>query len=48
MLGFNKYVIPFQRVAQKLPFNVAGPDTIEYTNTYFERLAAGAVDQAIR
>lgn len=33
MLGFNKYVIPFQRASQKLPFNVAGLDTIKYTNT---------------
>ena len=30
MLGFNKYVIPFQRAPQKLPFNVAGLDTIKY------------------
>lgn len=48
MLGFNKYVIPFQRVAQKLPFNVAGLDTIKYNNMDFERLAAIAIDQAIR
>ena len=47
MLGFNKYVIPFQRATQKLPFNVAGLDTIKYSNADFERLAAGAVDQAI-
>jgi len=32
MLGFNKYVIPFQRASQKLPFNVAGLETIKYTN----------------
>ena len=24
MLGFNKYVIPFQKESQKLPFNIAG------------------------
>jgi hypothetical protein len=48
MLGFNKYVIPFQRASQNLPFNVAGLDTIKYTNMDFERLAANAVDQAIR
>jgi hypothetical protein len=24
MLGFNKYVIPFQRASQQLPFNVSG------------------------
>jgi hypothetical protein len=48
MLGFNKYVIPFQRSSQRLPFNVAGLDTIKYTNADFERLAAGAVAQATR
>jgi hypothetical protein len=48
MLGFNKYVIPFQRASQKLPFNVAGLDTIKYTNTDFERLSGDAVDCAIR
>lgn len=48
MLGFNKYVIPFQRVSQKLPFNVAGLDTIKYMNSDFERLAGDAIDQAIR
>src|SRR5262249_39986271 len=48
MLGFNKYVIPFQRAAQRLPFNVAGLDTIKYSDADFERLAVGAVDQAIR
>jgi len=29
MLGFNKYVLPFQRASQRLPFNVAGLDTIK-------------------
>ncbi|MFQ5801336.1 MAG: hypothetical protein ACE5JQ_00380 [Candidatus Methylomirabilales bacterium] len=47
MLGFNKYVIPFQRAAQRLPFNVAGLDTIKYTDQNFESLAAKAIDQAI-
>lgn len=47
MLGFNKYVIPFQRSSQTLPFNVAGLDTIKYTDTDFERLAGEAIDQAI-
>ncbi|MEO3690713.1 hypothetical protein [Roseateles paludis] len=47
MLGFNKYVIPFQRSSQKLPFNVAGLDTIKYGNRDFERLASQAIDQAI-
>ena len=47
MLGFNKYVIPFQRANQKLPFNVAGLDTIKYDNKNFEQLAATAIEQAI-
>jgi predicted nucleotide-binding protein len=29
MLGFNKFVLPFQRESQKLPFNVAGLDTVK-------------------
>ena len=48
MLGFNKYILPFQRESQKLPFNVAGLDTIKYSNSNFERLARSAVAQAIR
>ncbi len=48
MLGFNKYLIPFQRSSQSLPFNVSGLDTIKYSNRNFERLAADAIDQAIR
>ncbi len=48
MLGFNKYVIPFQRKSQALPFNVAGLDTIKYTDQDFERLATEAIDQAIK
>lgn len=47
MLGFNKYVVPFQRENQMLPFNVAGLDTIKYGNRDFERLASDAIDQAI-
>ncbi len=47
MLGFNKYVIPFQRETQKLPFNVAGLDTIKYTPEKFEAKAIDAIDQAI-
>lgn len=48
MLGFNKYVIPFQKASQMLPFNVAGLDTIKYTDREFERLAGNAVDCAIK
>lgn len=47
MLGFNKYVIPFQREGQALPFNVAGLDTIKYTNENFEVLATDAVAEAL-
>jgi predicted nucleotide-binding protein with TIR-like domain len=47
MLGFNKYVIPFQRAEQSLPFNLAGLDTIKYTNQDFERRGGDAIEQAI-
>ncbi len=48
MLGFNKYIIPFQREAQTLPFNVAGLDTIRYSNRDFEDKARHAIDIAIQ
>lgn len=48
MLGFNKYVIPFQRAEQRLPFNVAGLDTIKYTNDNFASLAEAAIEQALK
>lgn len=47
MLGFNKYVIPFQREGQNLPFNVAGLDTVKYTNKNFREKAIAAIEQAI-
>ncbi|MGA7458994.1 MAG: hypothetical protein WBW69_02120 [Candidatus Korobacteraceae bacterium] len=47
MLGFNKYIIPFQRQSQELPFNVASLDTVKYTAQDFETKAAAAIDQAI-
>ncbi len=47
MLGFNKCVIPFQKEGQKLPFNVAGLDTVKYGPTNFEEKAISALDQAI-
>lgn len=47
MLGFNKYVIPFQRQAQNLPFNVAGLDTVKYSNQNFEEKASKAIEIAI-
>lgn len=47
MLGFNKYIIPFQRETQHLPFNVAGLDTIKYNNQTFEKKAVDAIGIAI-
>jgi hypothetical protein len=47
MLGFNKYIIPFQHNDYHLPFNVAALDTIKYDNTSFSEKAAKAIDQAI-
>jgi len=48
MLGFNKLVIPFQKATQKLPFNVAGLDTIKYVSQDFERKATDAIERAIQ
>lgn len=47
MLGHNKYVIPFQRSDEHLPFNVAGLDTVKYDQGSFRRLAVEAIDRAI-
>jgi len=47
MLGFNKYVIPYQKESQKLPFNIAGLDTIKYDNKNFEDKSVKAIEQAI-
>lgn len=48
MLGFNKYLIPFQQEDHPLPFNVSGLDTVKYDKTNFEALAAKAIDIAIK
>jgi len=48
MLGFNKYIIPFQREGDTLPFNVAGLDTIKYSPMTLKAKAITAIDQAIR
>lgn len=48
MLGFNKYVIPYQKESQKLPFNIAGLDTIKYDNKNFEEKSINAIEQAIK
>jgi predicted nucleotide-binding protein len=47
MLGFNKYLIPFQQENQTLPFNVAGLDTVKYGKNSFESKASTAIDIAI-
>ncbi len=47
MLGFNKCVLPFQRESQRLPFNVAGLDTIKYNQGNFEQKAKEAIKRAI-
>lgn len=47
ILGFNKYVIPFQAEGEKLPFNVSGLDTVSYTNANFADRARAAIDTAI-
>ena len=47
MLGFNKYVIPFQRESQRLPFNVAGLDTIKYNNSNLQEKAEKVIQEAI-
>jgi hypothetical protein len=48
MLGFNKYVIPFQRAEQRLPFNAAGLDTVKYSNEDFATKAKEAIHEAVR
>jgi len=47
MLGFNKYIIPFQIASQTLPFNVAALDTIKYTDQDFKDKACKIIDVAI-
>lgn len=48
MLGFNKYIIPFQKEGQNLPFNVAGLDTIKYNSRNFETKAEKEIQDAIK
>lgn len=47
-LGFNKYVVPFQKEGFPLPFNVSGLDTVVYTERDFERKAAAAIEHAVK
>lgn len=48
MLGFNKYVIPFQKEEDNLSFNISGLDTIKYKDSDFKRKATDAIVQAIK
>ncbi len=48
MLGFNKYIVPFQREDQRLPFNVAGLDTVKYSYENFKFLAEKSILAAIK
>lgn len=48
MLGFNKYIIPFQKKPQNLPFNISGLDTVKYTNRDFESKAEKAIKDAVK
>ena len=48
MLGFNKYIIPFQKKSQSLPFNVSGLDTVKYTARDFETKAKRAIENAVK
>lgn len=47
MLGFNKFILPFQHEDYRLEFNVAGLDTIKYDDKSFNAKATAAIDQAI-
>lgn len=47
MLGFNKYLIPFQNELEALPFNVSGLDTVKYDSQNFESKAKAALQLAV-
>jgi hypothetical protein len=47
MLGFNKYIIPFQHNDYSLAFNIAGLDTVKYDAASFKARAETAIDQAL-
>lgn len=47
MLGFNKYIIPFQHDQEQLPFNVAALDTVKYNSSTFRAKAEEAIVLAI-
>ena len=46
MLGFSKYVVPFQRQGDGMSFNISGLDTKKYKESDFKRVASEAVKQA--
>jgi hypothetical protein len=47
MLAFKKYIIPFQRKGEALPFNVQPLDTVIYTKGNFKEKATQAIDGGI-
>jgi hypothetical protein len=47
MMGFKKYVLPFQREGDVLAFNISPLDTIMYTKGSFKELANSSIDNAI-
>jgi hypothetical protein len=47
MLGFRKYVLPFQRRGAALAFNIQPLDTLIYSKGEFRKIADQAIDAAI-
>jgi len=47
MIGFNKFIIPFQKEEYNLPFNVAGLDTVKYNERNFREKAIIAIEDAV-
>ncbi|WP_304543225.1 hypothetical protein [Sulfurimonas microaerophilic] len=47
MLGLNKHIIPFQKEEDSLAFNIAGLDTVKYTQANLKEKATKAIKEAI-
>jgi hypothetical protein len=47
MLGFRKYILPFQRKGASLAFNIQPLDTLIYSKGEFRKIADQAIDTAI-
>lgn len=47
MIGFNKYVIPFQKDTEELPFNVSALDTVKYNQNNLKSKATDLIKIAI-